>query len=641
MTVTSASIARGGGRAPDALIGSKRQVLNVMGWTPSQSDEEVLHSRSVKINVEALNSALLDVRRDEGADFSPGTFSNVGVVGDELNLLASPFTEDWEGITPLNNWTQRFTTGNFSIIDDGTGNKVLRGYVFNQEGCRTADDGPNASDVEVRTRYQFKDTDKLCGVVARITGTGSSCRGYEMLTTYSGNYVQLRRITGDGSAFGLGTQNLGVNHSIDTWYWIAYKVVGSNHYAKWWVDGSAEPGSWTWIASDSTHGGPGDCGVFFDSGVATENFWFDDFSAQIIPPAYQTSGYWEGSDDVTSVDHYSHGLVSWIETTPTDTTVAVKIRWPGGTWQICANGRIIPDIDYEQDMRAGSTKQTLEWRVELTTTDTTVTPAVEDLRVYFEPGRQEEFELEVYGISCVPDDNSLLYWGRGWIGASGVPASLEEDWSDLWAASNTWWLAQDLQTITATFKYWANVIDSITFKTEGSKYRLGYLKSYFSIPVAPFYTGANIFTFTTLTEWSPNGKIYEWVLTDKGMAIHADAKFVVGHAQRDDHPLSFLVSVANLHDHPLSVQVRGWQRDDHPMSLLVQGWQRDDYPLSVTVGLWTLNDQPISMLAAIENLHDHPISFQVFGVDRESMVEVNIIDNDTWLEMAALGFTRS
>jgi hypothetical protein len=75
--------------------------------------------------------------------------------------------------------------------------------------------------------------------------------------------------------------------------------------------------------------------------------------------------------------------------------------------------------------------------------------------------------------------------------------------------------------------------------------------------------------------------------------------------------------------------------------MLVQGWRRDDHPLSFLPGVWEFVDHPISVLPATVHIADHPMSFQVFGVNRESMIEVNIIDYDTWLEMAALGYTRT
>ena len=643
-TIISCEVLRAGARMPDARVGSKAQVLNVKSWDPAQSEAEVPHGHSVELNIEALNTAEKDIHYDEGADFLTGSFSGVQVVGDELNLLTAPFDEDWEGVTPLNDWTQRFTTGNFSIIDDGTGNKVLRGTVFNQEGCRTADNGPNGSDVEVRTRYQFKDTDKLCGVVARITGSGSSCRGYEMLTTYGGNYVQLRRITGDGSTFGLGTQNLGVNHSIDTWYWIAYKVVGSNHYAKWWVDGSAEPGTWTWIASNSTHPGPGDCGVFYDCGVGVEVFWFDDFSAEQIPPVYQASGWWESDDiDVSSVDHYSHGQVSWDQVTPTDTTAAVKYRWRDiDSWATLNNGAIIPGIEYEQDMRAGATKDTLELRVELGTTDGSVTPAVSNLRVYFEPARDEEFKLIVHGYENVIADQTLAVWGRSWLrSGSGQPYIEDPDWSDIFASAMSRWMARDFQTVTASFTYWGNAIDSITFEAEASKYRHGFGTAEWVVPALARESGLTVFEWTVLEEWFPMGHNYEWSLIDKGQAIHADAKWICGHIQIDNLPGSLLVGLLVIDDQPGSLLVEGYKLTHNPGMLLVQGPRIDNQPGMVLPAVQYFYDNPGSLIVGVREIHNQPGMLLVYGVNREGSIFVNVIDDNTYQTLIDFGVTFS
>jgi hypothetical protein len=634
---------KGGSVAEDARIGSQRQGLDIKAWDPADNDEEVLHSQSVKVNIEALNSEEHEVLYDEGADWNTGTHNNTEAIGTELNLTTSPYTEDWEGVSPLDNWTNRLTTGNWSIIDDGTGNKVARCYVYNDQSLISPDDGPNTSDQYVVARFQSKeDWDAKFVLATRLTGSGSALRGYGIQLRDDG-YMTFGRWTGDGSMYGIRGEASGLGTIlIDTWYWLAFRTAGSGHYYKAWKDGDAEPGSWDWIGTDSTHSGPGYVGIGAFHSTANEFIWIDDVKAESIPASYQSSGDWEsGIIDLAAVETYSHGIVTWDETLPTNTTLAVKVRWPGGSWSALTNGAILPGITYERDMGPGSTHGEFELRCELATTDSAATPAIENLSVYFEPCRQEELELIVDGVSCVPDDNSLLNWGRGWVGASGVPPTLEADWSDLWAETSTWWLSRDLEVVAATLKYWANTIEAISFAAEGSKYRHGYLRSYFSIPITPFYTGPNHWTWTALTEWNPFGKVYEWVLTDKGMAIHADAKWIVGHPQRDDHPLSFLVSVPNVHDHPLSVLAKAYARDDHALSMLIQGWQRDDHPLALLVGEWTINDQPVSMLVALEYLNDHPLSVVVYGVSKEGMIEINIIDDDTWAELVALGFTRS
>jgi hypothetical protein len=643
---TEVNVPVAGGVAVSTLIGSFDQVLNVKTWTPDQDDEEVLHGHSVNANIEALLSEELEILYDVGTDFDDGTYSDMTTVGDNLVLQTSPFVEDWEGTSPLDDWSPRFTGGGGTYyVTTFDGSECLYMINWNDQMLLTADNGPYSSDVEMRMDVilNVADIDGYTGPTLRVTGSGSACRGYWAEVRYNTNWIRLNRITGDGTWTTITYQVGPKFFTTGVWYTIMFKVSGTSFYYKVWArDTESEPGSWSWLGSDSTHAGPGDVGIFTRSSSANENWYFDNFSAEAVPPAYVATGNWEsGVLDLTSVDHYSHGIVSWEEVVPSGATLAVKCRWPDETaWRSLTNGAILPHIEYENDMRAGSTFHSMELRVEMTSTGS-VTAELTDLRVYFEPCRQEELKIVLDGKNCVPDDNTLINWGRALIGTSGNPPTLVADWSDLFAETNVYYLGRDLETITAVLKYWDNTIDSITFETEGSKYRHGYLRSYWIVPATPFYSGPAAVEFTTLAQWHQTGKVYEWVLTDKGLAIHADARWLVGHAVQDDHPMSIVVAVANLHEHPLSLVVKGYARDDHPLSMLIQGWRLDDNPLSVVVGEWTINDQPVSMQVGLRYLNDHPMSYVVYGVNREGSIVVNVIDDNTYQTLLDHGITFS
>ncbi len=641
-------VLRGGGRLPDAKIGSKAQVLNVKGWTPAQGAAEIPHGASVEVNVEALNTAEKDVHYDAGADFLGGTFSDAEVVGDDLNLITSPITDDFEGYTlgqnPIGNgWTARTTDQGWEIQQEVSGDSQhARGYGYNLKSCMTLDAAGDDTDVIVRARVYFPETSDSpqAGVTARITGSGSALRGYCGYITRTSTWFLIKRFTGDGTMFGVHSIAITAPQAGE-WWNIKLRCIGSDIRGNAWKDGTAEPG-WSG-GSDTAHAGPGASGVFYRSQSATRKAFYDDFSIETIPPSYAASGFWEDSVDVSSVEHFSHGQVTWDEAIPTDTTAAVKCRWRStDSWVALTNGAIVPGIEYEQDMRAGATRDTLYLRVELATTDSLVTPSVGNLRIYFDPARDEAFKVTVHGEENTVEDQTLSAWGQAFLrSAAGQPYTEAADWSDIFMQTGRRWMARDLQTVTAAFSYWGNAVESITFDAEASKYRHGYMTATWTVPSLVRESGPTIFEWTALTPWWPMGHNFEWNLIDKGQAIHADAYWIVGHAQIDDHPLSFLVATTNITDHPLSVVVRGWQRDDHPFSVLVQGWRLDDYPLSFTVGLWTINDQPVSFLVVKEYLDDHPMSFLVYGVNREAMVEVNTIDDDTWAELVARGYTRS
>jgi len=207
---------------------------------------------------------------------------------DDEDLLpiigADDFEDQATGAFPVN-WTKLTTTGDFRV----RAGKYLEGTTSNDQGVISLD-GTSAKNGIVTARLYFEDTDLICGVCARLTGSGAALRGYEMRVTYDDTFVQLRRLIGDGNATALGFADHGITLAVATWYWLKYKIVGSNHYAKFWEDGNSEPGGWISVDNDSTHSGPGDAGFFFDSSGAAETYRFDDFTAGTFFQDYTPRG---------------------------------------------------------------------------------------------------------------------------------------------------------------------------------------------------------------------------------------------------------------------------------------------------------------------------------------------------------------
>jgi hypothetical protein len=460
-------------------------------------------------------------------------------------------------------------------------------------------------------------------------------------------YTYFKRMNDWDSFYGIRSDNHGINFADDTWYWIKVRFYGTSSTSaqyKVWEDGDSEPGSWSWGGSDSTYTREGYVGLGTVHASGWWSLYWDDFSIEPDPAQYATSGDWQtGILDMTSVVGYSHGLITWDEVKPTNTTIAVKARWPGGSWLACTNDDKLPGIIYTEKMVAGSGHDELELKVELGTTDTSATPEVSNIRVYYEPLRIEEIELNVDSVACTLANEKLAWWGRGWLAPAtgGVPPTLEADWDDITAATKYAWYANDGETITAILKYYANVIETITFTAEETKFRMAYQVSSWLALDDPYPSGPTGFSWTALQEWFPTGHDYYWVMLDKGQAMHADGWWICGYPVRNDFPVSLTVGQLQLDDHPASLLVQGYKRNDHPLSLLVQGYRYNDFPLSLLPGIWKINDHPVSVVAGQQYLADHPTSIVVYGVNREGMIEVNIIDDDTWTELSGRGFTRS
>ena len=292
-------------------------------------------------------------------------------------------------------------------------------------------------------------------------------------------------------------------------------------------------------------------------------------------------------------------------------------------------------------MEAGSPYEDLEFQIGLTTSDDSETPTVENVRFYFEPVSEEALLIDLDGdIECTVANGLLDYWHRAHV----VGAAAVLDWDDIKIQTEAGrWVTTAGKGVTISLKYGGVVIDEIVYAVSKdfwmeSPYFAGY---YWGLTPLVYEAAPIQVRYNVSDPWTPGSHIYEWVLIDKNLAMHADTWYIVGRPQRDDHPMSWLVAALNIHDHPLSVQPRGWARDDHPLSMLIQGWARNDHPLSVTVGEWTVNDQPVSMLVGIRYLNDHPLSYVVYGVNREGSIVVNVIDDNTHQTLLDHGITFS
>ena len=640
---------QGGGVMAGSKIGSSATVLNVKSWTPDQDDDGVPHGHTVKANIEAINTELQDVHYDEGNDFlATGIFDDVAVVEDDLNLVTSPEGDDFEGYTigqnPLGNgWTARTTDTSWTIQQEVSGDSQhARGYGYDDESVMVLDSAGDSTDVIVEARIRFPESsdNPQAGVTARITGAGLAMRGYCAYIARGQTSLNIKRFIGDGVMFGLYTPAIPVVVE-NQWYRIKLRCVGSGISAKVWKEGDAEPG---YQGVDNTsHPGPGASGVFYRSKLATRKALYDDFLTETYPPIYVSSGDWEDEVDVTAAEHYSHGLISWDETTPTDTTAVVKARWRDtDAWVAQTNGERITGIGLGDDMRAGSSRDTLKLRVELASTDASVTPSVSNLRVYFEPLDRDQVEIVVHGAANILADNTLLDWGMAWLRPGTSDPYVEvKDWSDLWFQTVKRWMARDLQAVTAALNYWGNAIESITFEAEASKYRHGYEPCEWVVPALVMTSGPTLYEWTALKTWWPMGHNFEWLIIDKGQAIHADYRWMVGHLKINDTVGMVIPGVSSVRDHIGSLLAKAYRLDNYLGQTLVQGWRFDNAPGMVMVAERFYIDTVGSILLGAREMTSVPGMFLLYAVNRDGAVFVNVIDDDTYQALLDEGITFS
>lgn len=77
--------------------------------------------------------------------------------------------------------------------------------------------------------------------------------------------------------------------STATFYWIRFRAVGSNLYAKAWADGSSEPSSWTLTGTDSSITSAGGYGLTINASSTATTWDFDSFTATDATTVYAFS----------------------------------------------------------------------------------------------------------------------------------------------------------------------------------------------------------------------------------------------------------------------------------------------------------------------------------------------------------------
>jgi hypothetical protein len=652
---------RGGSRAPDAKIkaGVGAGVLVVDSWSPADGDYGVDPNRSVSVNFHAHASLIeKEILYDSGADYgNNGTLTDVVETTNGIELATTAPTVDFEDYnvgstidgTQPDNWTWIGGTAAWKWIvtaaadaESWDGNHI---NTVTGNGYTTTrfDDGGQiaAGTIEVDC---YMDSEYGAGsfcISTNLTGSGSAMRGHTVVFTTNA-YAILRRWNSATSWSYIGTSASIGTQAEDTLYHI--KVMFTTNgtstwwYVKRWQDGNSEPGSYTYVGTDTSYVAAGYVGLTAVGGASAVRLRADNFGVTPDPATYEANGDWT-SDELSMTDLviYSHALVEWDETKPAGTAVSVKARWRnGGAWLDCVNGGQVPGIDVGEDTTAGSSKDSVEFKIELSTTDNEETPLVENFRFYHEPVANSSLSVDVGGQTAVESTGTLEVRGKRQI--SGGANVIE--WDDLTAET---FLAYKLPglgvAVTAALNYNGVEIDDIVFNTSEDYWmvtgdRLGWV---YSMNPVKYESAPVECRWNVHDRWSPLEHSYEWVLMDRTLGIHADAWYIVGHYQLDNHPGSFVLATPELSNHPGSWLCRGYARDNHPGSYLVQGYRHDNHPGSVLFGVQEYWNHPGSFVVAVEQVSSFPGSYLIYGVNSEGAIFVNVIDDYTYSKLVAEG----
>jgi hypothetical protein len=656
LTFIEAEPLRGSGLLVDPKVGSSNDVHSILDWTPNNNSEGNEIGGSVTVNFDADNTNQHEIDlASAGAYDTEGTHSGTEAIDTALQLATdSPLVtfEDYnvgkiQDAGQPDNWFERTaTSGDWNLADDsdnwdGKHAQSVIGNTTNQEtldSAGTFTTGVFSADLYWDSEYGGGNL----GIICTATGAGSAMRGHAVMGVAGDKYISLKRINSSTSFYGLYTYVHGTTKLEDTPYRLKVRVTtnGSSSwwYVKLWILGSeSEPASWSYCGTDTAYIGAGYAGMMCQGGASGARHRFDNFKIEPDPAIYNTSGNWQSDPfDVSSVETLASSRIDFDTTTPTDTTAVVKCRWrDSDSWLTCTAGESLPGIDYREDMRTGATKDELEIRIELATTDTSVTPSVDNLVITFDPCDFDDCEIEIDGNSATRENGHLGAWGRRQVSA-GVEI---EAFDDLYA--NGFGFPSYRfhgEQINAKFIFDDYLLGEIYFSQLVQPFKFGTADGYFAFRFGAIESISRV-AWTATSIWFNAAHDYQWTLIDKTQGIHADSWYWVGHAQADDFPGSMIAADPEESDFPGSILAKAYRRDDFLGETLVQGWRTDDYFGSLLVYLQTHNDFPGSAIVAIGHNSDFPGSLLVYGVNRNNEIEIHTIDADTVAALESLGFT--
>lgn len=143
----------------------------------------------------------------------------------------------------------------FAIDDNGGGEKL---YSWDRASYL----GDDTTDLDMLCLYYVETsstTDNMAGLWARASGGVNTENGYVCEMRNSFGTVTFRVLRFDaGAATALGS--VSNTFSLQTWYWMQYRIQGSNHQIRHWEYGTTPP-DWQSEFVDATHTADGWCGI--------------------------------------------------------------------------------------------------------------------------------------------------------------------------------------------------------------------------------------------------------------------------------------------------------------------------------------------------------------------------------------------
>lgn len=179
------------------------------------------------------------------------------------------FSEYSTGVQPPD-WTKRMDAFTLTVESSGdatvTGGQVLRLDSPSSDGHKMAswddvEDG-NHADVEIVAKIKLPgsgNNEQIAGIAGRAAGTASTTDWYRAAHVVLTDTSELaKHVSGSYTQLGSEANTL----TAGDWWWLRLRMNGTTIRAKFWKDGTSEPGSWEVDTTDSSLSAAGWVGVF-------------------------------------------------------------------------------------------------------------------------------------------------------------------------------------------------------------------------------------------------------------------------------------------------------------------------------------------------------------------------------------------
>ncbi len=194
------------------------------------------------------------------------------------DFLQTNNASSWNPATDGNSWTIDSGAASLSIVSNEGQVTGVTALTFLRLGNATS------VDFDVKVRVSGSSTNyTVLGVYGRQTATNTCYRARININVPSQGFALLKTIAGTSTVL----VSMAFTASINTFYWVRFRGIGSTLLGKVWADGTSEPSTWTLTTSDTSITSAGNVGVCVNTVTSTDVAKYDSFYAVDESPINQ------------------------------------------------------------------------------------------------------------------------------------------------------------------------------------------------------------------------------------------------------------------------------------------------------------------------------------------------------------------